>query len=93
MATAESLADELRSCGWNAIASLLNVTVEGREISGTWVCEIDDDDQHQPVDVNVYHYGPNGHVYQAGTTTHEAPEDIDPRELADRVIKSIKEEP
>lgn len=91
-ATAESLAPELRSRGWSAIATLVDVTVGGRDISGTWVCEIDDDDQHQPVDVNVYHYGPNGHVWQAGRTTHQAPEDIGTSELADRVIKSIKEE-
>lgn len=90
-ATAESLAHELRSRGSSAIATLVDVTVEARDISGTWVCEIDDD-QHQPVDVNVYHHGPNGHVWQAGRTTHEAPEDIGTSELADRVIKSIKEE-
>jgi len=69
MATAESLAHEQHSRGWNAIASLLHVTVEGRDISGSWVCQIDDDDQHQPVDVNVYHYGPNGHVRRRAPPT------------------------
>lgn len=68
MASAESLAQELVSRGWNATA------VEG---DTGWVCEIDEDDQDHPVDLNVYHYGPNGHVWLAGTTTHEASEDID----------------
>lgn len=89
-ATAESHAHELRSRGWSTIATLIDVTIEARDISCSWVCEIDD--QHQPVDVNVYHRGPNGHVWQTGRTTHEAPEDIGTSELADRVIKTIKEE-
>lgn len=83
MATAESLAHELRSRAWNATA------VEGET---GWICEIDEDNQNQPVDLNVYHYGPNCHVWLAGRTTHEAPDDIDTRELADRVINSIKED-
>ncbi|WP_068205054.1 MULTISPECIES: hypothetical protein [unclassified Mycobacterium] len=90
MATAESLAHELRSRGWSAFATCDDVADEGGDTSGGWVCEIDDDEQHQPVDVNVYHRGPNGHIWQAGRTTYEVPEDIGTSELADRVIESIR---
>jgi hypothetical protein len=81
MATAESLAQELRSRGWNATA------VE----AGTGdVCEIDEVDHDHPVDLNVYDYGLNGDVWHVGSTTHEAPQYIDASALADLVIGSVR---
>ena len=83
--TAESLASELRSRGW--------VASEGGSDGGAeQVCEIDEDDHGQGVDVNVYFLRYEPTTWIVGTDTHHAPAPSTAAELADRIIATIRED-
>ncbi|MFL0286896.1 hypothetical protein ACJH6J_24015 [Mycobacterium sp. SMC-18] len=83
--TAESLASELRSRGWVARES-------GTEEDTEQVCEIDEDDHGQGVDVNVYFLRYEPATWIVGANTHHAPTPSTVAELADRIIATISED-
>ncbi|GAA2417745.1 hypothetical protein [Mycolicibacterium llatzerense] len=83
--TAESLATELRSRGWDAREG-------GSDDDTEQVCEIDEDDQGQAVDFNVYFLRYEPATWIVGANTHHAPTRSTVAELADRIIETIRED-
>lgn len=80
----ESLSEQLRSRRWTAWPS--------RDDDLGLICEVDEDDRGDGVDLNVYFHPGETASWIVGQTTHHAPADITASELADLVINTIREE-